>query len=106
MRFNPRSKMSITFSVIAFVALIGSLFATGIVSVQVPAAHAAAATSAHSHIDCSTGIAICTEVFDSDQVFGHYVGHDEPSNLFYSNQPGSGNQNRWQLTLPKDPAPT
>ena len=33
-----------------------------------------------------------------------YVGHDEPSTLFYSNQPGSGNNNTYLLRLPKDPA--
>jgi len=32
-----------------------------------------------------------------------YVGHDEPSLLFYSNQAGSGNNNVWRMRLPKDP---
>ena len=32
-----------------------------------------------------------------------YVGHDEPSLLFYSNVPGSGNSNVYYLRLPKDP---
>jgi hypothetical protein len=51
---------------------------------------------------------ICTEVCDSEAVFGEgkYVGHDEPSTLFYSNAPGSGNQMRYQLTLPKNPSPS
>ena len=60
------------------------------------------------HIDCSTGRPTCTEVYDSEAVFGKnaYVGHDEPSTLFYSNVPGSGNRMRYQLTLPKDPSPS
>jgi len=33
----------------------------------------------------------------------YYVGHDEPSLLFYSNTPGSGSNNVYQLRLPKDP---
>lgn len=33
-----------------------------------------------------------------------YVGHDEPSTLFYSNRAGSGNNNTYLLRLPKDPA--
>ncbi|HEU0001497.1 MAG TPA: hypothetical protein VFQ36_11385, partial [Ktedonobacteraceae bacterium] len=51
---------------------------------------------------------ICSEVYDSEAVFGEnvYVGHDEPSTLFYSNVAGSGNRMRYQLTLPKDPTPT
>jgi hypothetical protein len=68
----------------------------------------AAPLSRHANINCAAGGNVCTEVFDSEQVFGQgvYVGHDEPSNLFYSNVPGSGNQNNWHLTLPKDPSPT
>ena len=31
-------------------------------------------------------------------------GHDEPSLLYYSTTPGSGNSQRYQLTLPTDPA--
>jgi hypothetical protein len=40
--------------------------------------------------------------------FSGYIGHDEPATLFYSNQPGAGNNVSWQLTLPKEPptAPT
>ncbi|HWG65779.1 MAG TPA: hypothetical protein VG253_29205, partial [Streptosporangiaceae bacterium] len=33
-----------------------------------------------------------------------YVGHDEPSALFYSKQAGSGNNSNYLLRLPKDPA--
>ena len=47
--------------------------------------------------------ALCTEVADSIGYSGEYTGHDEPSLLFYSNTPGSGNSNRYQLTLPDDP---
>jgi hypothetical protein len=32
-----------------------------------------------------------------------YVGHDEPSVLFYSNERGSGNSNVWRVRLPKEP---
>ena len=60
--------------------------------------------SKHRAIDCAFAAAMCTEVADSDDVFGHYVGHDEPSMLFYSNRPGSGNHLRYTLTLPTDPS--
>src|SRR5579859_2684686 len=70
-------------------------------------AHAATATSTHPHMDCVARSLTCTEVYDSEAVFGKdvYVGHDEPSTLFYSNTPGSGNQMRYTLDLPKDPSP-
>src|SRR5467141_1086239 len=65
---------------------------------------ATAAAPGHAHIDCGLNKSLCTEVEDAE-VFGHnvYVGHDEPSNLFYSSQPGSGNQVQYTLTLPTDP---
>lgn len=47
----------------------------------------------------------CPDVVNPQQVFGHYVGHDEPNVLFYSNKPGSGTRERYQLTLPKSPPP-
>src|SRR5215471_12275682 len=34
---------------------------------------------------------------------GHYIGHDEPSVRFLSNQPGSGNNFSMTETLPRDP---
>ncbi|HXM55022.1 MAG TPA: hypothetical protein VOB72_06500 [Candidatus Dormibacteraeota bacterium] len=48
---------------------------------------------------------LCSEVWDTESVFGSdtYVGHDEPSTIFYSNTPGSGNRNQYLLQLPKDP---
>ena len=58
----------------------------------------------HVHIDCSTAAAMCTEVANSDEVFGHYVGHDEPSLAFYSHKPGSGNHMSYNVTLPTDPS--
>jgi len=44
---------------------------------------------------------LCTEVLDNPTY--EYVGHDEPSLLFYSNRPGSGASNVYHLRLPKDP---
>jgi hypothetical protein len=65
----------------------------------------AAASSKHASINCAKGATVCTEVSESEAAFGEgvYVGHDEPSTLFYSGAAGSGNQMRYQLTLPKDP---
>jgi len=48
---------------------------------------------------------LCTDVENSLSInaFGTYVGHDEPSVIFYSNSAGSGNNVTWQMTLPKQP---
>jgi hypothetical protein len=62
-------------------------------------------TTAKSHnIDCSLQESLCVEVANSDEVFGHYVGHDEPSLLFDSTLPGSGNRMRYSGILPREPA--
>jgi hypothetical protein len=58
----------------------------------------------HAAINCSKASAMCAEVANSDEVFGHYVGHDEPSMLFYSQTPGAGNHMSYHLTLPTDPS--
>lgn len=67
---------------------------------------ASAATGANQHmaINCSGSSAMCTEVGNSEGVFGHYVGHDEPSMLFDSNVNGAGNHMRYNITLPTDPS--
>jgi hypothetical protein len=83
---------------IAVMAVAGALAAA--------ATPAAAAPRRHVHIECDES-ALCAEVANSAEVFGpnYYVGHDEPSALFYSQRPGSGNRMRYSLTLPTDPTP-
>ncbi|MEO8953487.1 MAG: hypothetical protein ABI396_08600, partial [Ktedonobacteraceae bacterium] len=95
-------------TLLALATLLLGLAVSGIWRVSVAPAHAAKATVAHSSMNCVTHSTTCTEVYDSEAVFGEnvYVGHDEPSTLFYSNQPGSGNSMRYVLTLPKDPPPS
>jgi hypothetical protein len=43
----------------------------------------------------------CTEIYTWGS--SYYTGHDEPSLLFYSNQPGAGNDMTYKLVIPKDP---
>ena len=40
----------------------------------------------------------------NDIAGGQYVGHDEPSLLFYDHRHGSGNDVTYNIRLPKDPA--
>ena len=65
----------------------------------------AASASQHAAINCEYS-AMCAELASPSDVFGsEYVGHDEPSDLFYSNVPGSGNHMTYSVTLPHDPSP-
>jgi hypothetical protein len=100
MRFSARSRVSIVFSLVAFVTIIGGLLAAVALRGTINHAHAA-----NTQVLNCARTALCTEVADPEEVFGEgsYVGHDEPSTLFYSNKPGSGNNMRYELTLPSDP---
>jgi hypothetical protein len=53
--------------------------------------------------ECDEPTALCTEPVDSIGYDGAYTGHDEPSLLFYSNTPGSGNSSLYHVTVPSDP---
>jgi hypothetical protein len=89
------------------VAIAPVVATSGTTQAATHAAHAVvkhANTSQHTHINCAQAAAMCTEVANSDEVFGHYVGHDEPSMAFYSNRPGSGNHMSYNVTLPTEPS--
>jgi hypothetical protein len=63
---------------------------------------AAAATADH-HVLCDDNAPLCTETYRAHNYEGRYIGHDEPSLLFYSDVSGSGNSSTYLLRLPKDP---
>ena len=67
----------------------------------------AAPSNQHMALNCEYS-SICAEVANPSEVFGtdEYVGHDEPSVVFYSSRPGSGNRMSYDLNLPTDPSPT
>jgi hypothetical protein len=66
---------------------------------------AVASADQHAAINCEYS-SMCAEVANSSEVFGsEYVGHDEPSAVFYSNVPGAGNHMTYSLRLPHDPSP-
>jgi hypothetical protein len=92
--------MRVLRSSVAVAALIAATLFMG----RAPAT-SAVAPSPHASLNCATAKGFCTEVHDTELVFGEetYIGHDEPSLLFYSNVPGSGNSNLYRLRLPKDP---
>jgi hypothetical protein len=71
--------------------------------VLAPLGSSLAADDSYGVPNCSYGLAICTEVANSIGPNGAYTGHDEPSLLFYSDQPGAGNSNLYRLKLPSDP---
>ena len=101
MILSLRSRTRLLLSLVAFATVIGGCLA--VVALTPASARAAqAASSTHVFLNCVT-VRLCTDVAESDEAFGQYVGHDEPSNLFYSNVPGSGNQMRWLMKLPSDP---
>ena len=84
------------------VLLIGTAMAGANVAAVAPAA---ASADQHAAINCEYS-AVCAEVANSADVFGsEYVGHDEPSAVFYSNVAGAGNHMTYSMRLPNDPPP-
>ncbi|HEY7282959.1 MAG TPA: hypothetical protein VID47_15340 [Actinomycetota bacterium] len=67
---------------------------------------------------CNTNGVTCTEPYQNWEDFSwfdrvskqvninEYIGHDEPSLLFYSHNAGAGNNQTYDLTLPKEPTVT
>ena len=94
---TSRSRMSIMFSLVAFVTVIGSFMFVGS-SGNIFHARAAKADSDKEPFCVQKQICV-----DANDYGEYYVGHDEPSLLFYSNKPDSGNSYVSRLTLPKDP---
>lgn len=55
-------------------------------------------------INCDeVGSGFCLDRYTRLNYEGKYVGHDEPSLIFYSSTPGSGSTSIYNLILPKDP---
>jgi hypothetical protein len=50
---------------------------------------------------CSGRASLCADAYENPN--GEYVGHDEPSVLFKSGIPGSGNDITYTITLPTEP---
>ena len=100
MILSVRSRMSLFLSLVAFVMITGGSLT--VLSAPGSALAAQASSSSHVFLNC-VKTRLCTDVAESDDAFGAYVGHDEPSNLFYSNTAGSGNHMQWHLQLPTDP---
>jgi hypothetical protein len=51
---------------------------------------------------CETHVGVCPDTRSHQNYEGRYVGHDEPSVLFYSSRAGSGNSNTWRLRIPRE----
>jgi len=70
---------------------------------QQPAALSAATLHLLSSDDpfCTSHSSLCADPYDNP--YGQYVGHDEPSIIYKSGIPGSGNDMTYTVTLPKDP---
>ena len=71
------------------------------------ASHAPAASAAGPSVGgyheplCQSRTSLCIDAYDNPE--DEYVGHDEPSVLFKSGVPGSGNDITYVVTLPRNP---
>jgi hypothetical protein len=97
----PRRAALMGVIVLAIIAIVGMLAARTFVAP--PKAHAAGAPN--NTPLCLQRPQMCTETAEPWNANGQYTGHDEPSVLYYSNTPGSGNSAVSLLKLPTDPGP-
>jgi hypothetical protein len=97
LRFSRRLRITVT--ALAGLALVVGLSVATLNGRSTPRANAAAPIKPF----CNTNPQFCAETAQPWSLNGTYTGHDEPSVLYYSNVPGSGNSNLYQLSLPTDP---
>jgi hypothetical protein len=93
-------------AVLAGIMLVASAAASASAGTSSQRALAGAKASEEEHerrFLCNEGDPLCAETADAIGYEGRYTGHDEPSVLFYSDKPGSGNNNRYRIVVPKDP---
>jgi len=62
-----------------------------------------AASDSYKETFCADDAPTCLDPANSIGPDGEYTGHDEPSLIYYSNRPGSGNDMTYVVTLPYDP---
>jgi hypothetical protein len=106
MRIKRRRWMIIIPATVLVTALVPTMASAAQSAPAAPRSPAAASKWWGPAIDCGsvTKSFDCVDVYDPTAIgYGKYVGHDEPSALFYSQKPGSGNSNFYLVRLPKDP---
>jgi hypothetical protein len=54
-------------------------------------------------LNCDANGPLCAEPAEVFNYESGYIGHDEPSLLFYSSSPGSGNNSTYHMSLPVEP---
>ena len=82
------------------------LLASATAATGTPALGAPGSTSHEQNVEkllCAEGSPVCAETAEALSYGGEYTGHDEPSLLFYSGTPGSGNNQQYRLVVPQDP---
>jgi hypothetical protein len=79
-----------------------TLFCAGLLLLGSSLAQASPPPNSFFQCNEPSGI-LCAEQRDNPGGSEYYVGHDEPSLLFYSSTPGAGFNNTYRLRLPKDP---
>ena len=93
---------------LAVISLLGLLVLTAAslpasAATRAPSSARAASASSGGYDEplCQSSKTTCADV--SGKLGDDYVGHDEPSVLFKSGRPGSGNDMTYTVTLPRDP---
>ena len=95
-------RMKRSLAMLAGIVLLASVGTAA--SAQVPgqvSTRAGKAENYGSRLVCGEGSPLCAEANDALGYNGGYTGHDEPSLLFYSGAPGSGNDSNYRWSFPR-----
>jgi hypothetical protein len=92
-----RRRLRLAFGVVS----VGALTVAGSLVAGPPASASYGSSSGRPL--CDQNSVTCAETAFPYNYAGYYTGHDEPSLLFYSGVAGSGNNQVYRITLPKDP---
>src|SRR5206468_1373372 len=101
---HPGGRMKRLFAFLAGVALLASVAtAASATSSSGRSPRQGRAENYGSRLVCGAGSPLCAEANDALGYKGGYTGHDEPSLLFYSDAPGSGNESNYRVVIPTEP---
>jgi hypothetical protein len=90
---------------LAVLSALLAVVAVSLLAASSSASSGSTSTSSGASRTCRIVLPLCTDPSDpiNDIAGGPYVGHDEPSILFYDKRHGSGNDVTYNIRLPKDP---
>src|SRR5512132_490694 len=98
-------RILVLLAALALVTSMGTSASAGTTRKVPTTARAASPAGEERRFLCHEGDPLCAETAEAIGYEDRYTGHDEPSVLYYSDKPGSGNNNRYRVVVPRTRRP-